>query len=392
MSESPLSQYFLSKEYQNGQAFGDSGYSLDEEQNTFINKKSGIKVWSFALDKRPAAGRQEDWQVLYHYTSEMGFDLITDISKQQNVELFASREAQKDCHFGPGLYATSKAPDQWQRQEEVLMNNYYPTRDNWTTEKPNQQMPTWMGHDLEAYVKSHHHGKAAFCIAVLCDRQEVINAMTEPTKPPALRTVRRAGEDVAGTRQPPERDVWVISEWSFATDKPSVENLKLARQEIAPIILSRLKLKLDIVAAVLTRPGFSAAGEMLHLLNKEGPVLWSSLMVLCHTLKIPISSVVKMMADAEANESRLSAKHGPTVGSLAAEVSQQSMTEAMGQRTQAVSEWSDASGQLEVLQRHLDFMSLELESARRERDEALMMLNELQVTILASSRKTKSAS
>lgn len=265
MSDSRLSQYFLSRGYQSGQAFVDSGYSLDPEERTFVRNKSatGIKVWTLALDKSPPE-RKEDWKVLYHCTSKISFNLITDISKQKTVELFASKEAQKDCHFGPGLYATSKAPDQRQRQEEVLTNNYYPTKSNWKKEKPDQQMPICMGEDLKAYVQKHHDGKAAYCIVVLCDRQEVIDVMKESTKPPALRKVRPAGYDVAGTPQPSERDVWIVSGWSFATDKPSVENLRLAREEIAPIILRGLKLKLDIVAATLMQSDFSAAGEMLH--------------------------------------------------------------------------------------------------------------------------------
>lgn len=59
---------------------------------------------------RQEAGREDDWQVLYH--NKIGFDL-TDISKE-TVQL-ASTE-------GLPLWAwLVLAPDQWQRQEDMLM-------------------------------------------------------------------------------------------------------------------------------------------------------------------------------------------------------------------------------------------------------------------------------
>eukprot|EP00438_Fugacium_kawagutii_P018553 Skav215115 [mRNA] locus=scaffold1893:303736:304440:- [translate_table: standard] len=131
--------------------------------------------------------------------------------------------------------------------------------------------------------------------------------MKESTKPPALQVLRPAGYDVHGTRQPPERDVWIISDWSFKTDKPVVEDFMQKREEICPIILRRLRLKLDKLAATLS--DFSLAreiGEMLILLSTKGPVQWSRLRELCTTLKIPLSSMVKMMADAEADASHSS--------------------------------------------------------------------------------------
>eukprot|EP00438_Fugacium_kawagutii_P018914 Skav209931 [mRNA] locus=scaffold102:8986:9204:- [translate_table: standard] len=48
----------------------------------------------------------------------MFFKLITHPSKE-NIELFASRLMDKDSNHGLGLYATSKAPDQWSCQDEV---------------------------------------------------------------------------------------------------------------------------------------------------------------------------------------------------------------------------------------------------------------------------------
>eukprot|EP00438_Fugacium_kawagutii_P009204 Skav234296 [mRNA] locus=scaffold2271:238880:240301:+ [translate_table: standard] len=297
---SDLSAYFLSNGYKTGQVSVNNGpnpnhaYRLDADGKTFVHQTTGIKVWSFALDMLPA-GRRPDWIVLYHYTTQYAFDLITDISRQDTVQLFASKEALKDCHFGPGLYATCKAPDQWQTQEEVLCNNYYPTQANWQRRHPNAALPQWMHQTLRAYATQHHDGKAACCIPVLCDRQQVIDAMTQPTLEPAIQGGRLAGHDVHGTPQPAQRDVWVISKWDFPPNKPAhVINLMNTRDELTKIILQRLQLKL-VGAGVALTP------EIQNLLNPEFvPGRWRELTRLCNDSEIRIPSPLMMMADAEA--------------------------------------------------------------------------------------------
>lgn len=108
--------------------------------------------WSFALEKWPA-GRKEGRKIGWCCTTTPARSVLTSQTFPSRRQFNGSPAKRRRCHSGPGLYATSTAPDQWQRQEHVLMNNYRPTKYNWKIEKPDEEEPTWMSEDIKADVQ-----------------------------------------------------------------------------------------------------------------------------------------------------------------------------------------------------------------------------------------------
>eukprot|EP00438_Fugacium_kawagutii_P028157 Skav224040 [mRNA] locus=scaffold2030:46802:47515:- [translate_table: standard] len=195
----------------------------------------------------------------------------------------------------PGLYATDKAPDAWEHQDHVLMNNYYPAAKTWKAEAGVQAMPAWRSPRLQDYVLRKHAGKAEYCVAVVCDRDEAINAMAEPTRPPAVPTLRKTAHNVWGDREHPERNVWVVGLWSFEDGRPKVDNLTMARNVIGRVVLRRLNLKLQEVAPSLKAPQWPGSGELLTILTTLVDVDWMRLAELCGRTGIHLPPLVDRM-------------------------------------------------------------------------------------------------
>lgn len=116
----PLAEYFVSPGYLEGQPFAgeEHGYSQDINQDVEVweHRKTGIRVWSCALDLRTRRGGR----VLFHYTNAFDFRLITNRSNEK-IRLLASLTTDRDSNFGCGLYASSKAPDQWSCKQEACV-------------------------------------------------------------------------------------------------------------------------------------------------------------------------------------------------------------------------------------------------------------------------------
>merc|ERR1740138_684793 len=89
-----------------------------------VHKGSGIRTWVCAVDLRHVCPDEDDFDVLFHYTTPLGFANITAAERKDN-EIFASLE-DKRSSFGHGAYAVSKEPLVFGSQEAVLLNNYWP--------------------------------------------------------------------------------------------------------------------------------------------------------------------------------------------------------------------------------------------------------------------------
>lgn len=98
-----------------------------------------------------------------------------------------------DSNFGNGVYASARAPHQWRSQEEVLLNNYFPSKRVWD-DRNKRNLWKWPQVDVLNGDKScltdeqlenllntpfgidflkMWQGKAEFCIPIICDRVDV---------------------------------------------------------------------------------------------------------------------------------------------------------------------------------------------------------------------------
>ena len=173
------SRFFGSATYYDGhQRLEATGYSYE---NALIIKheQTGIKMWACAFDLREDSehkGLRDGDKVLYHYTDEASFFPITSL---EGARIWANPDVNNtDSFFGLGVYATEKAPHQWRSKDEVHLNNFYPTRQNFRTWS-RQELPEAEDADFEAllkgtvgnYVKQHYPGKTDYCIPLIVDQQ-----------------------------------------------------------------------------------------------------------------------------------------------------------------------------------------------------------------------------
>ena len=189
------SRFFGSATYFEGHhRLGATGYSYE---NALIIKheQTGIRMWACAFDLREDSehkGLRDGDKVLYHYTDEASFFPITSL---EGARIWANPDVNNtDSFFGLGVYATEKAPHQWRSKDEVRLNNFYPTRQNFRTWS-GQELPEAEDADFEAllkgtvgnYVKQHYPGKTDYCIPLIVDQQVSKNAMKEVTDGPLMR-------------------------------------------------------------------------------------------------------------------------------------------------------------------------------------------------------------
>eukprot|EP00438_Fugacium_kawagutii_P003984 Skav204187 [mRNA] locus=scaffold1955:50085:52031:+ [translate_table: standard] len=242
--------FFGSKEYFQGAQLNAPGYSYVDAL-TVEHVATGIKMWSCAIDIREAAGHQglrEGDGVLFHYTTEDSFKKITSL---ENPKLLAPLdEGNKDSYFGLGIYATMHAPHQWKSKEEVLVNNYYPTRDNFKSKEgldlPQPDVPfnTALNGAIGKYVKDQYKGKADCCIPLIVDEQISKNVMEEITDGPLMPNGRKRlkGQNCFGERQPVWRDVWLVSIYEQTQAvKIGVKDAQQSSDEIVQLLERRLE-------------------------------------------------------------------------------------------------------------------------------------------------------
>eukprot|EP00438_Fugacium_kawagutii_P004666 Skav209255 [mRNA] locus=scaffold990:322418:324148:- [translate_table: standard] len=242
--------FFGSKEYFQGARLKAQGYTYADAL-TIEHKATGIKMWSCAIDIREDAGHQglrQGDRVLFHYTSEDSFKKITSL---ENPKLLAPLdENNKDSFFGLGIYATMHAPDQWKSKEEVLVNNYYPTRGNFKNKQgldlpqPDVRFNTALNGAIGKYVKDQYKGKADCCIPLIVDEQVSKNVMEETTDGPLMpnRRKRLKGTNCFGERQPIWRDVWLVSIYEQTQAvKIGVKDAQQSSDEIVQILEKRLE-------------------------------------------------------------------------------------------------------------------------------------------------------
>eukprot|EP00438_Fugacium_kawagutii_P010180 Skav222521 [mRNA] locus=scaffold1754:16712:18079:- [translate_table: standard] len=208
-------------------------------------------MWACAIDVREDAGHQglrEGDRVLFHYTPEDAFKKITSL---ENPKLLAPLgESTKDSYFGLGIYATMKAPHKWNSKTEVLVNNYYPTMDNFRENQgldlPQPDVPfnAALNGAIGDYVKSQYHGKADCCIPLIVDEQVSKNVMEEVTDGPLMPNGRKRlkGRNCFDERQPFWRDVWLVSIYKQArAENLGVKDAQQSSSEIVQILEKRLQ-------------------------------------------------------------------------------------------------------------------------------------------------------
>eukprot|EP00438_Fugacium_kawagutii_P004662 Skav209251 [mRNA] locus=scaffold990:258392:259498:- [translate_table: standard] len=208
-------------------------------------------MWSCAIDIREGArhqGLREGDRVLFHYTTEDSFKKITSL---ENPKLLAPLdENNKDSYFGLGIYATMHAPHQWKSKEEVLVNNYYPTRDNFKSKQgldlpqPDVPFKAALNGAVGDYVKDQYKGKADYCIPLIVDEQVSKNVMEEITDGPLMPNGRKRlkGTNCFGERQPFWRDVWLVAIYEQTRAKNiGVKDAQQSSAEIVQILEKRLE-------------------------------------------------------------------------------------------------------------------------------------------------------
>eukprot|EP00438_Fugacium_kawagutii_P019882 Skav226855 [mRNA] locus=scaffold455:261066:262301:+ [translate_table: standard] len=250
--ENPASPetFFGSKGYFEGGRLKAQGYTYIDAL-TIQHEATGIKMWACAIDVREHAGHQglrEGDRVLFHYTPEDAFRKITSL---ENPKLLAPLdENRKDSYFGLGIYATMKAPHQWNSRAEVLVNNYYPTADNFREKKgvelPEPDVPfnAALNGAIGDYVKGQYNGKADCCIPLIVDEQVSKNVMEEVTDGPLMPNGRKRlkGRNCFDERQPSWRDVWLVSIYEQArAQNLGVKDAQQSSTEIVQILEKRLE-------------------------------------------------------------------------------------------------------------------------------------------------------
>eukprot|EP00438_Fugacium_kawagutii_P004667 Skav209256 [mRNA] locus=scaffold990:343081:344550:- [translate_table: standard] len=242
--------FFGSNEYFQGARLKAQGYTYVDAL-TIEHQATGIKMWSCAIDIREDAGHQglrEGDRVLFHYTPEDAFKKITSL---ENPKLLAPLDANsKDSYFGLGIYATMHAPHKWNSKGEVLVNNYYPTSDNFR-EKQGQDLPqpdvpfnTALNGAIGNYVRDQYRGKADCCIPLIVDEQVSKNVMEEITDGPLMPNGRKRlkGTNCFGERQPVWRDVWLVSIYvQTRAENIGVKDAQQSSDEIVQILGKRLE-------------------------------------------------------------------------------------------------------------------------------------------------------
>ncbi|CAK9092688.1 unnamed protein product [Durusdinium trenchii] len=177
---STLKDYF-EHGYDAGLIFEHPDYTFCEEHWGYHHHPSGITVWADPLDLRDTG--DEEGQVLFHYTTQLAYQNITNEAKEK-VELMASIRTEGEtanAWWGKGVYSVPRAPDEWENKEQILDNNYR----------------SMMKRDLElkgkSYVDQEYPPRVMFCIPILVEPAKAYDVsvrqtpeMVEKGKPPGV--------------------------------------------------------------------------------------------------------------------------------------------------------------------------------------------------------------
>ena len=216
--------FFGRERYFAGHNLEDPGYRYLDALK-IAHEPTGIQMWACAMDVREGTGhfglRPGD-RVIYHYTDKDSFLKITSL---EDPKVLARMDELRDSCFGFGVYATEKAPHQWESKDAVRLNNYYPTAENFRSwsqiELPALPilMTSWEG---LLGAMSTRITQARQTTAIIVDQQVSKNAMEEVTDGPLMpnREKRLAGYNSLGERQPPWRNVWVVSIYNQTISNP----------------------------------------------------------------------------------------------------------------------------------------------------------------------------
>lgn len=130
---------------------------LDEELRKIFQEHGGQRARATTLkcvtvDEfiKVVERKYRDERVLFfHYTDERGFRLITDPGNMKVSDLWCHLTTQ-DGYFGRGLYVNSKAPDEWDGQWEIQVNNLWPCDEEKVDDLPfasvSLRLPELTGH------------------------------------------------------------------------------------------------------------------------------------------------------------------------------------------------------------------------------------------------------
>lgn len=197
-----LARYFQTG-YLAGRVFQVPGYTSHVDRDLSISvqehRGSGIKVWSEAVDLR-AADPASATTVLFHYTGKLGAALLNRTGEE--AEMWTSLESREQ-HFGRGVYACAQDPGRFLSKEDVLLNNHWPCALYPCVNDPSNAVI------CEQVLSTEHlQGEADYCIPILVPESCIYGLWERPA--PDLEGEVGVGCDRWGTRQWPERDIFVI--------------------------------------------------------------------------------------------------------------------------------------------------------------------------------------
>ncbi|CAK9077904.1 unnamed protein product [Durusdinium trenchii] len=181
-----LREYF-EKHYREGGEFLHPDYEKtpDATLHTWLHKPTDIQIWQDAIDLTSGTGGQ----VVFHYTSEVGFHNITHPSKEAS-EIWASLNTEgpnANAWWGKGVYTVPWSPDQWRDRDKLLDNNFrnMMRRDH----KDPIRGPE--------YVKREYPKRAAFCVPILVDGSNAFDVSKKAT-PEMEAAGKEPGRNLAG--------------------------------------------------------------------------------------------------------------------------------------------------------------------------------------------------
>jgi len=149
------------------------------------HEKSGIEVHVPPLVIGSLGG---DTIILFHYCGYEAYKLISFDKLQKHLRASYAERA----HFGDGVYASCRSPDQFGCKDAVLLNNYTNHSD---PIKQEEQISYWRG-----------AGAADYCIPIAVSRALCVDTSCEMTP-----EMTQIAHTVHNKHLRADRDVWVIS-------------------------------------------------------------------------------------------------------------------------------------------------------------------------------------
>jgi len=269
-----LTDYF-SNGYVDGELYEGPHYDghYDDELGTslLIHGRSGIVVWSEALDLRASEqGGSCSSQVLFHYTARSVFKAA--IRGDQDPQALMELIDTVGCgDFGPGLLANASEPDTFGYKDDVLINNHWPrVADPNISDKEHE---TWLlaaGDSAAGPGDSYnlrvvdaildnpaHHGHADFCIPIIVPHCFVFDIWkrwpTQMSKTAAAED-RMIGYNQWGDKQWKGRDICMIhlsdDGKAMLADMVPQKRLEIVSRRVAHLEGARGRVHADTVAAV----------------------------------------------------------------------------------------------------------------------------------------------